>query len=320
MCAQTSTIPRAVSSATPAATNDVVGVIYGIAAYGFWGLVPIYFKAVSRVSPWEVLAHRVVWSLVFLVLLTLVRRNWRAVANLARQKRAVATLALTTTLIACNWFIFIWAVANDHLVQASLGYFINPLVNVLLGFIFLGERLRRWQTVSVILAGVGVGYLTLQAGQFPYIALVLAFSFGFYGLLRKKLACGAVVGLTVETALLTPAAATFLIFMMIRGDATFAAESFSTDLLLMAAGLVTALPLLWFAAAVPRLRLATLGCLQYLAPTGHFLLAVLAFGEPFTTTYVVTFACIWTALLIYSVEGAAHTRRPRSAPPPPAVE
>lgn len=288
-----------------------VGVLFGIAAYGFWGLVPVYFKAVQHVSAWEVLAHRIFWSVVFLAGLIAVGRGWERLRQALRDTRTVLTLAFTTVLIAANWFTFIWSVAHEYVIQASLGYFINPLVNVLLGFVFLQERLRRWQLVSVVLATVGVVYMTIASGEPPGIALILAGSFGIYGLLRKKTKIDAINGLTIETALLMPIAAAFLLYQLVAGQAAFVLEGVGVSLLLMAAGLITALPLLWFAAAARRLRLATLGFLQYLAPTGHFLLAVLAYGEPFTHVHAVTFACIWTALAIYSIDAARALRTKR---------
>lgn len=284
------------------------GVLYGVGAYGLWGVFPLYFKAVRHVPALEVLCHRILWSLVFLAGLMLLRRNWSAARQALRSRRTQATLGATTLLIAGNWLVFIWAVAHDRVLQASLGYYINPLVNVLLGFLFLRERLRRWQTCAVVLAAVGVGYLTLADKQFPGLALFLALTFGAYGLLRKTAKVDALVGLTVETALLAPLALAYLGYEMWHDRAVFLRDSLTTDVLLLLAGVVTAVPLLWFTEAARRLPLATMGFLQYLAPTGHFLLAVLAFGEPFTWAHGVTFACIWTALLVYSLETARFAR------------
>lgn len=295
--------------AAPPSTEARVGVAYAVAAYGLWGVFPLYFKLVVHVPALEVLAHRIIWSLAFLVGLMLLRRNARGVFVALRDRRTLVTLTITTLLIATNWFLFIWAVTHDLVLQASLGYFINPLVSVLLGFLFLRERLRRLQTLAVGLAGLGVGYLTVLGGQFPGLALYLACSFGLYGLLRKIARVDALAGLTVETGLLTPLALGFLVTQMVRGQAVFGASSVGMSLLLVLAGVVTATPLLWFAEAARRLRLATLGFLQYLAPTGHFLLAVLAFGEPFTRAHLVTFACIWTALAIYSIDTVKGARR-----------
>jgi chloramphenicol-sensitive protein RarD len=298
-----------VENGSPAALATArAGGLYGVGAYGLWGILPLYFKAVRHVPVLEVLSHRVLWSLVFLAALMLLRRNWSAARQALRSRRTLATLCVTTLLIGGNWLVFIWAVANDHVLQASLGYYINPLVNVLLGFLFLRERLRPGQIGAVALAAVGVGYLTLAGQQFPGLALFLALTFGAYGLLRKTAHVDALVGLTVETALLAPLALAYLGYEMWHDRAVFLRDSLAMDVLLLLAGVVTAVPLLWFTEAARRLRLATMGFLQYLSPTGHFLLAVLAFGEPFTWVHGVTFACIWTALLVYSLETAWFAR------------
>lgn len=280
------------------------GVLYGVGAYGLWGVFPLYFKAVKHVPAVEVLCHRILWSFLFLLGLMLLRHDWRQTSAKLRSRRTLLILGVTTLLIAGNWLVFIWAVAHDRVLQASLGYYINPLVSIVLGFLFLGERLRPRQRVAVALAAVGVGALTVAGGHFPALAVFLAITFGLYGLLRKVVQVDALVGLTVETALLTPPALVFLGYQMARGQAVFLRDSLSMDVLLLLAGVVTATPLLWFAEAARRVRLATLGFLQYLAPTGHFLLAVLAFGEPFTWVHGVTFGCIWVALLVYSLEAA----------------
>jgi chloramphenicol-sensitive protein RarD len=284
------------------------GLAYGVAAYLWWGLAPFYFKAVSHVLASEVLAHRVVWSLLLLSVLMRWRGRWGAALATLRDRRTVITLLGTTVLIAANWFTFIWAIAHGQLLQASLGYFINPLVNVLLGFVFLHERLRTWQKVSVALATVGVAYLTWQRGEIPVLALVLAGTFALYGLLRKVVRVDAMTGLTVETLLLAPVALVYMVFLEWTGVAKFG-SNLSTTLLLPLGGVITAVPLLWFANAVRRLRLATIGFLQYLAPSLQFLLAVAAFGEPLTRAHVVSFGCIWAALVIYSIESATILRR-----------
>jgi chloramphenicol-sensitive protein RarD len=265
------------------------------------------------VSAPEVLAHRIIWSVVLLAVLMRVYGRWRVAVAALRDRRTVMTLLGTTGLIALNWFVFIWAVANDQVLQASLGYFINPLVNVLLGFVFLRERLRRWQTFSVMLAAVSVAYLAYSVGAIPLVALVLAGSFGFYGLLRKTAKVDALVGLTVETMLLLPLALAYLGYLAARQECVFGTESWRMNVLLAMGGVITAVPLLWFTNAARRLRLATLGFLQYVAPTGHFLLAVVAYGEPFARTHLISFACIWTALLIYSLDTARHSR-PHASP------
>lgn len=281
---------------------DKAGAIYGIAAYVAWGLFPIYFKAVKEVDAGEILCHRIVWSAVFLVGLMGLRGRLGEARAALRDRRVLATLLATTLLIAVNWYTFIWATTHRHVLQASLGYFINPLVNVLLGYVFLGERLRPWQKFSVGLAGAGVLFLTVSYRQTPSIALILALSFGFYGLLRKTVRVEAMTGLTVETLLLAPAATAWLAYLAGQGRLTFGHASASLDALLLAAGVVTALPLLWFTVAARRLRLSTLGFLQYISPTGHFLLGVLVYSEPFASADAMAFGLIWLALTLYSID------------------
>ncbi|MCO6435893.1 MAG: EamA family transporter RarD [Phycisphaerae bacterium] len=308
------TAPRETAAGSAALESShsrdaAVGVLYGAASYAWWGLVPIYFKAVAHVPALEVLAFRVMGAVVLLGLLMAAYRRWPEVRGLLMHRRTMLALFATTVLIATNWLTFIWSVAHNVVMQASLGYFINPLVNVLLGFVFLGERLRRWQTVSVILATAGVSYLTWAHGGPPGIALILAFSFGLYGLLRKTVRVDALVGLTVETCLLTPIALGYLAAVAWSGTMAFGHEGTGTDILLLSAGIITAVPLLWFTNAARRLRLATIGFLQYIAPTMQFLLAVLAFGEPFTHDQLISFALIWSALAIYSADTLAWSRK-----------
>lgn len=277
-----------------------VGILYGLAAYLTWGFGPVYFKAVAHVPAAEVLAHRIAWSLLLLAGYLLARGRGREVAAALRDRATRRALALTTLLIAVNWFVFIWAVAHGRVLEASLGYFVNPLVNVALGRLCLGERLRRRQGAAVLLAAVGVLFLTVRLGRVPLVSLVLAFSFAFYGLLRKTVRAGGAAGLTVETLLLLPAALGYLLLLAGQGRLVFGNTGGGDALLLAASGPVTALPLIWFANAARRLRYATVGFLQYLTPTLHFLLAVVAYGESFTRTHLLAFACIWTALGLYS--------------------
>ncbi len=296
------------ASTTPRTVTPRLAVIYAVAAYSAWGLVPIYFNAVAHVGPLEVLAHRILWSVVFLLPFIWLGRRWSEVWQALRSRRVLLTLCLTTLLIAGNWGIFIYSVVSHQVIQASLGYFINPLINVLLGFVFLRERLRPWQAVSVVLASIGVLAFVLANNALPGIALVLAFSFGFYGLLRKTAPVEGLAGLLIETTILSPVALIYLMYLGAVGQRAFASGDLGLDFLLALAGVVTALPLLWFAIAARRLRLTTMGFLQYLAPTGHFLCAMY-FGETFTWGHAVTFAFIWVALAVYSADSVAAAKR-----------
>ncbi len=287
-------------SAETARADPIAGVGLAVASFGLWGLLPVYFKAVEMLPATEVLAHRVVWSLLWTGLLLTVVVQWSAVRAAFAERRMVATLAGSALLIGINWLIFIWAVAHDRVLEASLGYFITPLFNVLTGRIFLGEALGRTRALAVALAAVGVGWMLWQVGVVPWVGLSLGALFATYGLVRKMAPVAAAPGLFVETALLTPFAAVYLGWLAWQGSGAFGTVGPAFDGLLVAAGLVTALPLILFAGAARRLRLTTVGLLFYMTPTMQMLLAVLAFGEPFTVDHAVTFACIWLALALYS--------------------
>ncbi len=287
------------------------GIAYGLAAYLWWGLCPFYFKAVAHVPALEVLAHRVVWSFVLLALLLWRRGDLAATLRLCRDRRLLLTLTVTTLLVGANWLIFIWAVANARVTEASLGYFINPLVNVALGMLILRERLRPLQWASLGLATAGVVLLSVRMGGPPVISLALAFSFGFYGLLRKLAPVGGMAGLAIETALLVPLAIGACIAWQVGGTLVFGATGAGDALLLAASGLVTALPLVWFANGARRLRYATMGFLQFTAPTLQFLLAVVVFGEPLGSARLTSFMLIWGALLIFSADLWRHGLRQR---------
>lgn len=284
------------------------GFVYGAAAYGLWGLLPLYFKALAHVPPLEILSHRIVWSVVLLAGVIALQRRWSDVRRVVSSPRTLGTLLLTTAFIGVNWLTYIYSVSSNQVIQASLGYFINPLVNVALGVLVLRERLRRWQVAGLLLAGVGVLNLTLLGGQVPWIALTLAISFGFYGLLRKLVPVDGISGLFFETALLLPLSAGYALFLQATGEGHFARAGHATTLLMIFSGLATAIPLILFAGAARRLPLTTLGFLQYLAPTLQFLLAVLAFGEPFSLAQLGSFACIWGAIAIYSVDSVRAYR------------
>ena len=284
------------------------GVAYGMAAYFFWGFFPLYFRQIDHIPPLEVLAHRSVWALVALAIMLSVTGGWGPVRTALLDRRQILILAITSLLIATNRLIFLYAVTTRQVLQSSLGYFINPLVSVLLGCLFLRERLARVQVVSIVIAAVGVVVMAWHHGSLPWIPLVLAATFGLYGLMRKVAPVDALTGLTVETLLLFPAAGGYLWYLGVTGHGAFPSASMHDNVLLPLAGVVTAIPLLWFSAAARRLRLVTVGFMQYLTPTLHFLLAVLAFREPFNRSELASFACIWTGLALYSWHAARSWR------------
>ena len=276
------------------------GLFYGITAYLVWGFFPVFFKAIESVPPLQVVSHRIAWSLLFLLLLTSRGGKWKEVKEALKDRRSMLLLASTATLIAVNWLVFIVAVVQGQVLQSSLGYFINPFVSVLLGMVFLKEQLSKLQLTSLILAVGGVIVLTISYGSIPLTALILALSFGSYGLLRKIVKTDALAGLTVETLLLAPAACAYLFVLYWKGEGTFLQADIRTNLLLISSGVLTAIPLLLFAASARRLKLATVGFLQYITPTMHFLLAVLVYNEQFTTLHLSGFLLIWSGLLCYS--------------------
>ena len=281
------------------------GILLGLGAYLTWGFLPIYMKAIGIVAAPEILANRILWSLLLLLGIIAATRRWAPVAALLRAPRTLAVLALTALLIGINWLVYIWAVNAGFVLETSLGYFVTPLVNVLLGIFVLRERLRPAQTGAVALAAIGVAWLAFAQGGLPWISLVLAFSFSFYGLLRKMAPVDPLTGLLAETALLAPMA---LLYIAAFGAHRFGTDA-SLDLLLVLSGLVTAAPLLMFAASTKRLRYATVGLLQYVAPTIQFLLAVLLYREPLTGAHVATFAFIWAGLIVYATDSLAAARR-----------
>lgn len=288
------------------------GILSAALAFLCWGLFPLYFHAIGDVPPVQILAHRMLWSLLFLVIVLLVRRQWAWLA-VVRQPRVFLSFVASASLLSVNWLIYIWAVNNGHVIEGSLGYFINPLVNIMFGYVLLKERLRRAQWLAIGVAALGVAWLTWQAGTVPWIALALAASFGGYGLLRKTAALGALEGLSFETMVLFPLAAGYVAWLTIHGENAFInTPSDTTRLLLIAAGPITAIPLLLFASGARRIPLSVLGLLQYLSPTLQFLLGVWLFQEPFSAERLVGFALIWIALALFALEGLL--RRPSSPP------
>jgi chloramphenicol-sensitive protein RarD len=279
------------------------GVLSAALAFLCWGLFPLYFHAIHEVAPMEILAHRVLWSLGFLVIVLAVRRQWKWL-GLVRQPRLLFSFVASSLLLSVNWLLYIWSVNNGHVIDASLGYFINPLVNIMFGFLLLNERLRRAQWAAIALAALGVAWLTWQAGTAPWIALTLAATFGGYGLLRKTAALGALEGLSFETMILFPLAAGYLGWLALHGESGFVSTpSDLTRWLLVAAGPITAIPLLLFAWGARQIPLSVLGLLQYLGPTIQFLLGVWLFHEAVTSERLIGFVLIWAALALYAAEG-----------------
>nr|WP_295771689.1 EamA family transporter RarD [Rhodoferax sp.] len=290
------------------------GIVYALSAYMIWGMFPLYFKQVADVPALEVVMHRTVWSLLFVMLVLLVRRQWAWLGEVLRQPKVLGAFALSALLLSSNWLTYVWAVQNQHVLDASLGYFILPLVNVTFAYAFLGERPRRGQWMAVGMAALGVVWLTVQTGHLPWVALVLALTFGFYGLLRKVAVLGALEGLTLETLVLAPIAAAYLAYGVWHGDSVLLQGPTTTLAWLAVGGPLTAIPLLLFAAGARRIPMTTLGILQYVSPSILFLLSVLVFKEPLQLPRLIGFALIWGALVVYSLEGLFNSRRGRLAP------
>lgn len=286
----------------------IAGGVYALLAYLTWGLMPAYWKLLPELPALELIAHRVLWSVFVTGALVLAFRRGRELRATLTDTRRIGVLLVTSLLVSVNWLIFVWAVLNGHVLESSLGYFINPLFNVLLGVLLLKERLRPLQALAVALAAAGVLNQGWQLQALPWISLALAASFGAYGLIRKLAPIEPLVGLTVETLLLAPLAVAGLLWLEARGLGHFGHGSTGRDVIIIGAGLITALPLLWFANAAKRLRLSTLGFFQYLAPSVQLALAVLAYGEAFTAVHAVTFGCIWAALALYTWDGRRALR------------
>ena len=282
-------------------TRQHVGLAYGLSAFIWWGGCVFYFKAITHVSPEEIIAHRVVWSAFLLVGFLFFRGRLQLAIKSMMEPRKIRAIAITTVLISINWFTFIWAIGHDQVLQTSLGYYINPLFNVFLGFVFLRERFQALQLISIVLAVAGVAILWIDYGRVPVVALVLAVTFGFYGLVRKVTDIQGVVGLAGETVILTPIAVAYLFFLFNTESLSFIYTDRITDVLLLSAGIITALPLIWFVNAAQRLRLATIGLMQYIAPSMTFMFAVFVFHEPFGMVELSSFVLIWVALILYGI-------------------
>lgn len=299
------------SSAPAGETSTATAFAAALGSFLIWGLVnPVYFKLLGGIGPVEIVAHRVVWTVVLVGAFVLAMRGPMAVVRGVGSWRRLGIFVVTTLLVTVNWTVFIWAIGHNQLVQSSLGYYINPLINVLLGVLFLGERLNRNQLVAVAIAALGVGVLVLSYGVVPWVALSLAISFGFYALIRKKAVIDPVIGLLVETLLLVPAALAYLLWMGWSGSF---GHDVNTSLLLALAGPATAVPLVLFMIGAARLKLSTVGLLQYVGPTGQLLLGVLVYGEAFTSAHAIAFACIWVALMVFSADAFTTHRAAKAA-------
>lgn len=286
-----------------------LGYVSALSAYVFWGFAPFYFKAIPEVDPWEIIAHRVIWAVPVMALFLLYRDGWGWIRKLRLPPRLILGLLLSGVLVSTNWLIFVWAVVNDRVLSTSLGYFINPLVNVLLGFLFLRERLTPNQAAAVGLAAIGTVYLAWFLGEAPWVSLALGLTFGLYGLTRKRLLVGPMTGLMWEVLLLFPAALLFMGYRGLKGSLDFLHIDAVTDGLLLAAGLITVLPLIMFNRAAQILPLSILGLFMYIAPSMTFILAILVWNEPFTQGHGVAFVCIWTALIMITIESWRRARR-----------
>lgn len=290
------------------------GIYFTAGAYIFWGVLPIYWKFIDQVSALEILAHRVIWSFIFILLIVVLLKR-KLLKNFfqvqMKQKKTWFGLLLASLLISINWFVYIFAVNSNHIVEASLGYFINPLVAVLLGVFVLGEKMNKWQAISFIVAGMGVVYMTVMLGTFPWIALILALSFGFYGLSKKLIKVDSILGLLLETLFIVPFALLFLAYLGVNGQHSFATGSLRNDLFLLGSGIATALPLLWFGIGAQKIPLYLVGFLQYIAPTISLLLGVLIYGESFTKDHAITFSFIWIALVIFSISNIRQLLKKR---------
>ncbi|MFC0274883.1 EamA family transporter RarD [Metabacillus herbersteinensis] len=290
------------------------GILYTAGSYLLWGILPLYWKMLEHVSPEEILAHRILWSFLFMILLLTFTKEWKSsfvtIKRMIKKPMLIISLIVSSLLISINWFVYIWAVNNEHMVEASLGYYINPLISVFLGMIFLKEKLTLWQKISFLLATLGVLITTLHYGGIPWVALTLAISFGLYGLTKKVTKLSSVMGLTFETMVVTPLAAVYLLSLINKGESSFVDYQLATNLLLIGAGVATAIPLLLFASGARRIPLFMVGVLQYIAPSITLVIGIVIYHEPFTNIEFITFSLIWSSLFLFSL---SHSRYFKSA-------
>ena len=289
--------------------QQLSGILFGVAAFITWGFLPVYWKQLQEVAPFEILCHRIVWSCLFLCLIISFQKRWAEVGQVARNSANLKKLFCSGLLIGFNWFIYIWAVNTEHVVETSLGYYITPMVNILIGFLLLGERFNRPQLIAILCALTGVIYSLAAYGDLPLFALTLAFSFSIYGYARKKIPVAPIPGLLVETSVLFLPAVGYIFYRQIVFETLFL-NQIEISLWLVGAGVATSLPLLWFAAAARKLKLSTVGILQYIGPTIAFFLGVFVYREPFDWHSAITFGLIWTGVLIYCADSIIRTRQP----------
>ncbi|MDQ2180855.1 EamA family transporter RarD [Marinifilum sp. D714] len=292
--------------------NNTIGYIYALQAFFTWGILPVFWKLLGDIPAMEVLAHRIFWSFVFLMLFIMLKKQKNIIA-LLKQKKTRNSLIVSSLLIGSNWGLFIYAVNINQIVEASLGYYINPIVNVLLGMIILKERLNTLKTIALIIASISVIYLTIDYGRFPWIAIILALSFGFYGLVKKTAGIEAIPALTVETFILTPIAAGFIFWKLFDHSGALFSSDISTDAYLMLTGIVTTLPLYWFAKGTQRIPLSAIGFMQYIAPTIMLSIGVFVYGEAFKKEQIISFSLIWFALILYTISMIRGTRQKKEA-------
>jgi len=283
-------------------SEEKQGVIYAILAFTFWGLVPIYFKLVKSVSPTEILVHRIFWSVIFLTILIFATKQTYLFKNIIRDRKKLKILFLTSILISANWLVFIWAISNNRITEASLGYYINPIVNVILGVFFLSEKPTKYQKIAIIFATLAIINELISFGSIPLVSISLALSFGLYGMFRKKVSVPSIAGLYIETLIVSPFALIYFAYLAQNSQNAFTFPLDYVSWLLVSAGLITVIPLIWFNAAATRISLTKLGFLQYIGPTLAFLLGIFVYHEPFNEKKLITFTFIWIALVIFGID------------------
>ncbi len=286
-----------------------IGYLYAIFAYILWGLLPLFWKSIRGIPALEILLHRITWSLVFLGILLLIKKDIKWIRKVLKNKKVMTYHLVSSLLLSANWFTYIWAVNSGHIVESSLGYFLNPLIYIILGRIFLKETINKNQLIAIIIASIGLLYLTFIFGNFPWIAIVLALTFGFYGLMKKQSSLNSIRGLSVETSLVAIPSILLLGWMNWKGIGHFGHTTISNNVLLISSGIATSVPLLFFAGGAQRISLVNLGFIQYIAPTIQFLIGVLIYKESFDSTKFIGFLFIWTALVIYTIDSYKRWKR-----------